>query len=212
VRSSQLPEFFAHQSEADLLDHGRLAAMLQPECKITRMRWRGSRLRLIQFPSEFSSLLLAMHHAKVRSYLEVGVSSGGSLFTADAYLRRLDPGFGRSLGVDRINKIRHLDEYRAIHPQLEFLQCNSKRLRLGDQRFDAAFIDARHVEKWVLQDFEKVRRNCRMVAFHDIVLQGSTVGLAWERIKDEHPGRWEEFVDQQAPPEARCGIGLVRLE
>jgi hypothetical protein len=213
VKSFELPEFFrANRDHPAFRSEYFLVNALQPHCRIKRMGWRGSRLRLIQFPTEFAKFLLLMVEKQCKSYIEIGVSSGGSLYTVDAYLREVFPDYGHSLGIDRINKIRYLAEYRAIHPQLEFRTMNSKHLDLEDEPFDMAFVDARHVEQWVLQDFEKVRHNCRFVGFHDIVLQGSTVGLAWERIKAQHPGRWWEFIDLGAPPEARCGIGVVQVK
>lgn len=212
MKSYELPAYF-QQHQDRLLDRDFLVEALKPHCRIRRMGWRGSRLRIIQFPEEFASLLCFMVEKRVKSYIEIGVSSGGAFYFADAYLRAVFPDYGRSVGVDLINKIRYLKEYQAVHPQLEFRHMSSKDLRLeaAGERYDMAFVDARHLEKWVLWDFDKVRRVSRYVAFHDIVLQGSGVPAAWAKIKAEHPKRWAEFVDGSAPEEARCGIGLVDL-
>lgn len=211
-KSHELPAFF-RQHRDRLRDRAFLVEALRPHVRIRRMNWypQNSKVRLIQFPEEFASLMAFAAEKGVRSYLEIGVSSGGSLYTMDAYLRALFPDYVRSVGVDPIKKARYLDEYRKECPTLEFRHTNSKSLVLTGERYDLAFVDARHVEKWVLHDFQKVRGHAKYVAFHDIELQGSSVGLAWAKIKAEFPTRWVEFVDQSAPPEARCGIGLVEI-
>jgi hypothetical protein len=193
-----------------LSNHAWLTEYLRPHCRLRRMSWRGSRLRLIQHPAEFASLLILMAERGVKSYLEIGTSTGGSFYTADSYLRVAVPGYQRSVGYDVRAKLRDWDQYRTKFPTAVFRHQGSGSMDLGKEQFDAAFIDARHLEHWVLNDFEKVRRNTRLVAFHDIELQGSTVDRAWRAIKRGHPVHWE-FVDQATPPEARCGIGVVEV-
>lgn len=198
------------QNKTMLHNRRWLEEFLRPHCKIKRMGWRGTRLRILQFPYEFAGFLQFMSSYQVKTYLEVGVSTGGSFLMADSYLRAAVPGFVRSVGYDRTAKLRDWIEYKAKFPATEFRHQSSRDMYLQDERFDMAFIDARHIEKWVLQDFEKVKNNCRFVAFHDIVLEGSTVGLAWAKIKSQYPEHWE-FIDLEAPANARCGIGVVKI-
>lgn len=202
------PHFVAHAES--LNDPVWLADFLQPHCRIRRMAWRGNRLRLIQFPWEFARWLMLMASEGVKSYVEIGTSKGGSFYMTDSYLRARVPGYERSVGYDRHDKLRDWPQYQAQFPSTEFRVQNSKDIRLGAEKFDAAFIDARHLEPWVLQDFEKVRHNCRLVGFHDIVLTGSSVDRAWRKIKSEAKEHLE-FIDENAPVEARCGIGVVRI-
>lgn len=195
------------ENRGRLADPQWLAEFLRPHCKLRRLGWRGTRLRIVQDPVEFAQFLILMASRGVRSYLEIGTSSGGSFYTADSYLRAAVPGYDRSVGYDRIDKVRDWEKYKLKFPSVEFRNVNSGRMNLRAEKFDAAFIDARHVERWVLQDFEKVRRNCPLVGFHDIVLTGSTVGDAWLKIKQRR--RAWEFVNMATPAEGRCGIGVV---
>jgi predicted O-methyltransferase YrrM len=82
-------------------------------------------------------------------------------------------------------------------------------MKLGRERYDLAFIDACHAEKWVLHDFEKVKKHCRWVAFHDIVLPGATVDRAWRKIKARHDRQWE-FIDRTLGQ--TLGIGVIELK
>lgn len=198
-------QFAANQDK--LRDPKWLAAFLRPHCRIKRLGWR-SRLRVIQIPNEFSQWLILLASRNVRSYLEIGTSTGGSFFMTDAYLRAAVPGYLTSVGYDRFNKLTGLDEYKTRFHETYFRNVGSGDMQLGEESFDAAFVDARHVERWVLHDFEKVRRNAKIVGFHDIVLQGSTVGLAFDKIRKTHRKSWS-FVDNEIPVEARCGIGAV---
>lgn len=204
----ELHDHFAANADK-LSDVEWLAETLKPHCRIRRMGWRGSRLRIIQFPREFAAFLIHLAGAQVCSYLEIGTSTGGSFFTVDAYLRCAVTGYERTVGYDRTSKLRGYEEYRARFPTCEFRHQSSKQMNLGAEQFDAAFIDARHIEKWVIQDFNKVRNNARIVAFHDIVLTGSTVGNAWATIRKE--GESFDIIDETIPVEARCGIGVIQL-
>lgn len=185
-----------------------LAEVLRPHCKLNRMGWRGSRLRIIQHPWEFASWMALLGDRKCKSYIEIGTSTGGSFMATDAYLRAAVPGYTRSVGYDRTSKLRDFDAYReAVGGAIEFRHASSRSMDVTGEAFAAGFIDARHVEQWVLQDWEKIKGSCGIVGFHDIVLVGGTVGLAWDKIKmgREH---WE-FVTTDTPETARCGIGAV---
>ena len=199
------------RDNAPLLGDFRLVAeILRAHCLIKRMHWRGTRLRIVQFPEEFAKFLVLLRSLDVRSYLEVGTSTGGSFMAADAYLRAVGNGSYRgSVGYDRTSKLRDFDAYKEAVGTIEFRHSDSKTMNLGDEQFDAGFIDARHLKDWVWHDYKKVKGNCKIVAFHDIVLVGSTVHEAWSEIKLQDGVRWWEFIDISAPASARCGIGVV---
>lgn len=199
-----------NENRDKLNDPAWLAEALQPHCHIRWMRsvWgRSTRLRMIQFPREIAAFLILMAQEKVRSYLEIGTSCGGTFYTVDSYLRCAVPGYERALGYDHHFKMREWDQYKALWPRTEFRHESSKHMRLGKLRFDMAFVDARHIKHWVLRDWNKVRGNSRLVAFHDIGLATSTVGEAWNEIKAGR--RHVEIFDPEIPVEKRCGIGVV---
>lgn len=199
---------FKSADPLQLRDVSWLTAILRPHCKLNRMGWRGSRLRIIQHPWEFASWLLCLAEHQCKSYVEIGTSTGGSFMATDAYLRAAVPGYARSVGYDRTSKLRGFDAYlEAVAGAIEFRHASSRHMDISQERFDAGFVDARHVEAWVLQDFEKIKGSCGIVGFHDIVLVGGTVGAAWDRIKTSR--KHLEFVATDIPESARCGIGAV---
>jgi hypothetical protein len=167
---------------------------------------RGSWLRIVQLPSEFAQFLIFMEARKVSSYLEIGVSTGGSWLMVDSYLRAVNPSFRGSVGYDRTSKLRDYDAYHARFPTCEFRHCHSRDIVL-DRSYDMVFIDACHTEAWVRHDFDKVRAHARFVAFHDIVLKGCTVNRFWLQVRDYYPS-WE-FIDTTLPE--TCGIGVLDL-
>jgi hypothetical protein len=193
------------ENRAKLYDYAWLAETLKPHCKLKFMRWRGSRLRVIQFPDEFARWLVLLAKLGTQSYLEVGTSTGGSFFTTDSYLRAAVPGFRGSVGYDRTAKLRDWDLYKARFPATEFRNQSSADMDVRAESFGAAFIDARHVERWVLADFERVRKSAEIVGFHDILRPG--VDLAWAKIK--RTGSFMEFCNTDVPKAAQCGIGCV---
>jgi hypothetical protein len=199
-------QFVANRDK--LYDYAWLAETLKPHCKLKFMRRRGSRLRIIQFECEFARWLLLLAKLEVRSYLEVGVSTGGSLFTTDSYLRAAVPGFQRSVGYDHINKVRDWDVYKARFPETEFRHKSSAVMDVSKERYGAAFIDARHVERWVLADYEKVRSSVDVVGFHDILRP--TVDAAWAKIKEGKS--FMEFCNKDVPVTAQLGIGCVTTD
>jgi hypothetical protein len=209
-QSVELYDLFVENKDS-LLDVEWLTDTLTPHCKYRFLGWRGTWLRIIQHPYEFARFLIFMAQNGVRSYIEIGTSTGGSFMAVDSYLRAAVPDFQRSIGYDRSYRLRDFDIYQRRFPTCTFQQRNSRRIRLGSEKFDAAFIDATHLEHAVLRDFGKVRNNCRFVGLHDIVLRKpSTVDMAWELIKRIHPKHWE-FIENGIPEDCRCGIGVVEI-
>lgn len=206
----QLLATFRAAPREQLQDVEWLTEILRPHCKLNRMGWRGSRLRIIQHPWEFASWLVLLGERQCKSYIEIGTSTGGSFMATDAYLRAAVPDYERSVGYDRTSKLRGFDAYReTVGGTIEFRHQGSRNMDVSGEWFEAGFIDARHHEGWVLHDFEKLKRSCGIIGFHDIVLVGGTVGLAWHKIKT---GRQHcEFVTSDMPESARCGIGAASM-
>lgn len=200
------------EARNNLRDQEWLAAFLYPHCKMKTIGRRGSRLRLIQYPWEFARFLILLAEHGVRSYMEIGTSTGGSFLMVDSYLRAAVPGYERSVGFDHRDKMRDFAEYRERFPTCQFKCENSSKIDVSSEHFDAAFIDARHIEHWVLKDFQKVQQaKPKVVGFHDIRLANSTVCLAWNRIKASYP-KHIEIVDPSIPAHLQWGIGAVILD
>jgi hypothetical protein len=179
--------------------------------KLADVAW-GSRIRVLQIPSEFAQWLILLGQRQTKSYLEIGISTGGSFLVTDAYLRATVPDYQGCVGYDVQDKRRDWDEYTARFPNVVFRHEGSGSMDLKDEQYDAAFIDARHLERWVLHDYGKVKDHARLVAFHDIELwdgEKQHVKRAWERIQPQHDISWT-FIDWSIPPEGRCGIGAVQ--
>ncbi len=187
-----------------------LSNFLYPHCKIKRIGKRATDCKMVQIPNEFADFLLFMVKEQVKSYLEIGVSSGGSWFFAHQFLTLHVPGFSHSEGVDMRSSVQDSADFFGKFKNATFTSMMSKNFRLNGRRFDMAFIDARHNEKNVLRDYSLVVGGCRFVAFHDIVLQGASVDVAWKQIKSKHKEHWE-FIDYSIPEHARCGIGIVKV-
>lgn len=203
---------YLRANQDKLLDREWLSAFLRPHCKCNKYLgagWRGSRLRIIQYPWEFSGFLILMAMNNCRSYLEIGTSTGGSFLMADSYLRAAVPDYTRAVGYDRKSKLRDFDEYKAAFPKTEFRCQGSGEMNVSNEQFDAVFIDARHVERWVLHDYRKAL-DCKpkLIAFHDIRLRDSSVRPAFDQIKTLHKMTWE-IIDTNIPQDKQWGIGVV---
>lgn len=203
-------ELYDHfkKNQSRLGDVAWLAAFLEPHCHFVFKGKPNSNLRLLQNPREFAEFLLFMAARRVNTYLEIGVSNGGSFFMADSYLRAVNPDFQYSLGCDQSPAPYDFIEYRWRFPKTDYRRARTDEIKLGRERYDLAFIDACHAEKWALHDFQKVKNHCRWVAFHDIVLPRATVSRAWQKIKAGHPQNWE-FIDRTL--DKTLGIGVVAV-
>jgi cephalosporin hydroxylase len=191
-----------------LQDEEYLYKFLFPHTVFKHIGKRGSRLRILQLPREFAQLLIFMSTRKIDRYLEIGTAVGGSWLTIDSYLRVINPTYQGSVGIDIKFRIRSWTEHIARFKNIEFRCGNSRDINLGQETFDLCYIDADHTEESVRNDFEKVKNNCRYVAFHDIVLQDSTVNAYWEEIK--HQYEYVEFIDRSLPQ--TCGVGILKIK
>ena len=199
--------YFAANRER-LQDLQWLGSFIKPHCHIRSRGIKGRRPRIIQYPMEFAVLLSLLAEHKCKTYFEIGTSDGGGLMMIDSYLRAAVEGYDHAEGVD--TKLRDWSEYQAAFPKTVFHHINSAEIDLGETQFDAALVDACHFDPWILRDFEKVKNNARIVAFHDIALQGADVGQRWNEIKTAY--RHWELIDQTIPEPERCGIGVIQIK
>lgn len=208
IKNYQVYDFFMENHE-HLGSVEFLTSFLTIHCKFNRVKTlRGSWLRILQVPIEFAQFLVFMKDQIINSYLEIGISTGGSLFTIDSYLRAVNPNYQCSLGVDKKYKLRDYDFYKQRFPTCSFHQVNSNKFIMPNN-FDMTFIDATHQERWVLNDFNKTKDKSKYIGFHDISLRnGATVSVFWEKIKKDYQ-HWE-FIDTSL--EETCGIGVIKLK
>jgi predicted O-methyltransferase YrrM len=198
---------FFRRNHRRLSDVEWLRKAIWPQCRNERRRWAGGRLQMLQNPWEFAEFMVLMARKKVHSYLEIGMNTGGSFYMMDSYLRASLPFYQRSVGYDSQSRLVEWEAYQAKFPGVEFRNESSSIMNLGTERFDVCFIDASHLERAVRRDFEKVKRNCRMVAFHDIAAKKDAVGRAWRDIKASH--RYREFIAPTRRSHHQMGIGVL---
>jgi hypothetical protein len=202
-----------------LYDYSWLYETIRPHCKFKKipgLQHCGPR-RIIQVPSEFTKFLLWMNDKKIKSYLEIGISTGGSFFTTDAYLRNVNEEYQYSYGLDIREKCGGYIEYNSKFSTCQFVKGTSQEVKHIDFFFDLCFIDANHTEKCSLEDFDIVKERCKYVAFHDIVLdidekyfgkrKSSTVFKTWNKLKEKY--NFVEFIDKSLPE--TCGIGIIEM-
>ncbi len=213
LRCHELYDYFA-KNRARLSNYAFMREFLTLHCHFKPAGFHGSHLRCLQVPDEFARYLVTAGNffvsGRIDRYLEVGVASGGSWFITDSYLRALNPLYQGSVGYDIANNLIDWDLYKARFPDVEFRQQSSELIDLKDEQYGLTLIDARHQDEWVTIDFDRVRRNSRLVSFHDIVLPGrrTTVHKFWNRVKPQFEKTWE-FIDTTLP--VTCGIGMLQV-
>jgi hypothetical protein len=179
------------------------------------LAYTGKGLSIWQRPNEFARYLVWLAaRPPIRSYLEIGVESGGSFIATTEYLRRFHP-LRVAIGVDPVLSPPVFD-YVSRSDGVYFIQGTqaSDDLRWLIEQvggLDLVFIDGDHSPDGVRADWEFTRSRSRCVAFHDIVAE-SLPGVAslWKQIRSTHSKTWE-FVDSEWRPNLWAGIGAVDL-
>ena len=175
---------------------------------------------------EITEFLKFLKQRNIKTFMEIGTASGGTLFLLcrtlpqDAFGLSLDlPGTVFREGYQTYK----LPLYRSFargEQKLEFIRADSHSPQtlerahalLGGRKLDFLFIDGDHRYVGVKQDFEMysplVRRG-GIVAFHDITVNsedGSVeVKKYWEEIKKSH--KHLEIINKG--PEGSFGIGVL---
>jgi predicted O-methyltransferase YrrM len=154
--------------------------------------------RLLQDRDEFESFCELMKAERVRSYLEIGSFSGGSIEMVAEFL----PTGSRIVSVDKPWKPTKLAMLKQTLEGLR-LRGYDTHLIVGDSTdpktvaaaealcpYDAVFIDGDHRVPYIKSDWENYGTMGRIVGFHDI---------ARDMPKDVHGGPhevasfWNEF-------------------
>ncbi len=180
----------------------------------------GSGLRYWQYPSQLAPYLVHVAGFGIRRYLEIGVQHGGTFVLTTEYLGRFAP-LEDAIAVDVMN-VPSLRRYAAERPPARFVRESSRSQRFRQLiaesgPFDLVLIDGDHRYDAVLSDWETVRANARLVAFHDIVDELSPgVRRAWAEVRERHAGEYDflEFTEQYDEVRERSGdrylgIGLA---
>ena len=159
---------------------------------------------------------------QVRSYIEIGVRHGGTLFRVATALPKgslivaVDQPQG-AWGADSANNLRNvIDRLSSIGYNAKVVFGNSssqetiQRVKEISQKFDAAFIDADHRYDSVLKDYKAYSPFCELVAFHDIVGYGCRSGnnlvevpRLWSEIRSDRHNY--EIVEKNS----QMGIGIL---
>jgi len=173
---------------------------------------RGFKIQI--WADELAGFLLFLndHKNEINSYLEFGTGSGGSFYTIDSYLRTINPNMGPSITVDQKEAFPWMwEDYKAQNPQVDYFSCKTQNFKM-DREYDLCFIDANHSYKGVKKDYEKVKKYCKTIAFHDIVTVNARkpdqicVRHLWKEIEADHK---IEFITVDPRISLMSGIGVI---
>lgn len=196
---------------------------------------RPIRIRPLQVPEEFQAVAEFLSRRGIRRVLEIGTSSGGTLFvwswlTGSAGLSvSLDLPEGEFAGSQPLGNEGYArwraSLYRTFVPPghtLALLKGDSHseemvdrvREAAGGEPFDFLFIDGDHSYEGVKRDFEAYSPLVKKgghVGFHDIVVRSAhtkcEVERFWHEVKASYPS--QEFIKHR--DQGWGGIGLVTI-
>ncbi len=175
-------------------------------------------LRIWQYPNQLARYLLHVARYDVRSYLEIGTGSGGTLIATVEVLSRFGH-LDRACAVDRQISDTLL-EYCSLNPKVRTIPRPSQALHtlpsVLESNWDLVFIDGDHERP--LDDILLFKDRTRMLALHDICEPSlPAVGEAWQWFRHECAGAFDFFeftevyreVESEPVPKWRLGIGLA---
>jgi len=181
-----------------------------------------SRVRSTQDSYELRMFLrwLRAKQGQIKSYLEVGPSSGGTFYILTSYLKSLSIVFNKSHALDIREKMRRYAEYeehmRGLGVDCKFIKSNSQIYDLQNNFYDLIFIDANHSARGVTNDFMNYSNHCRFIAFHDIAYTGNKhpcgVAPVWNLLRQQHDV-WYEFINPNSTEYILpLGIGIIDVD
>jgi hypothetical protein len=188
------------------LEHGLLPSLGLNDENLAQVpsslhRYAGYGLRHWQLPNQFSRYLVELSNHGIESYLEIGSRHGGTFVITVEYLDRFRP-IRKAVAVD-LARSRSLERYASDRDGIEVLQANTRSeafkgfLREAGP-FDLVLIDGDHTEHGCRSDFELVKDQARLIAFHDIA-SNAVPGVAkvWREVKATDTGsfRFLEFAE-----------------
>lgn len=166
---------------------------------------------------EFTALLDLLRSYRLPSILEVGVFQGGTLLRfahafPDARVVGIDPR--PMLDPAYANEPYRDGRYSIVHGCSQDPMVRQRARSLNDgENFAFAFIDGDHTYEGVREDWEWAKRECRIVAFHDIHSTHTCPGVVkfWEELSRDFR-QWDRRIELSEPTEqeaGRNGIGVV---
>lgn len=179
-----------------------------------------------QVPEEFLKLLRIIAKRQPKVILEIGTSSGGTLF---AFARVASPKaimISVDLPVGEFGegyypwRIPYYKSFANFQQEIKLIRADSHSKSsfdkvkgiLAERHLDLLFIDGDHAFEGVKKDFEMYSRLVKkggLIAFHDVchhpLETKCEVHLFWQEIKKRYPH--EEIIKNQK--QGWAGIGLM---
>jgi predicted O-methyltransferase YrrM len=192
------------------------------------MKGLGGYIRPSQLRWEILSLARIVEKLRPRTVLEIGTSTGGTLFlwarlaTPDANLISIDlPGGENEWAYPRW-KEPFYKTFASAGQRIDLIRGDSHgtevfgefQKSLGAHKIDFLFIDGDHSYAGVKKDYELYSpfvRKGGVIAFHDVAVHppitGSEVHLFWDELKRSQITK--EFIENET--QGWAGIGVVFL-
>ncbi len=169
--------------------------------------WKKSGAK--QYPEELAKFLVFIyeHRDSIKSYCEIGTSTGGTFFAVDSLLRSVNSDMGYSLGIEINEKSRiklPFEIYQKKYPEARLLLVDFHKYT-PDAIYDLCFIDSLHYYDHVVKDYEIMKPFAKYIAFHDIHLPESGVEKLWKEIQGEK----HELNNSDSRFPLPVGIGIV---
>jgi hypothetical protein len=174
-----------------------------------------------QYPNQFSKYLHYLSSQSIGSYVEIGCHKGGTFIITLEYLSRFN-NIEYAIAVDNWPR-EIINEYKKLRPQVEYITTSSlsdEFLTLYQQRpCDLILVDGDHSYSGVVKDYNNVKNNSRIIAFHDIKnsLCPGTQQI-WNDVCLEHGTdkikKWTDQYDEVllSLRGSVMGIGLVHIK
>lgn len=177
---------------------------------------------LLQDPEEFTGFCQLLKNENVRSYLEIGSHSGGSIEAAAKYLPVGSRIVSIDLPHDQIKQTRLKEVLAGLNRR-----GYDARLFVGDSTsaemiwkakkfgpYDAVFIDANHKYAYVSCDWKHYGALGRIVGFHEVAKDGPGNGASrlFQELKKQY--RYVEFISDKTRlrTDGAFGIGVVWVQ
>ena len=169
-----------------------------------------------QYPNQFSKYLHYLSKQNIKSYVEIGCHKGGTFIITVEYLRRFNQ-LDCCIAVDNWPRDR-MNDYSGMCNEVEYWNTTSQAPEfaklLKSRTWDLVLIDGDHSYRGVQDDYELVKQNTRIMAFHDIrnILCPGTQQI-WQDVRAQY-FNVHEWCDQYDEVLLRMrgsimGIGLV---
>ena len=173
---------------------------------------------LLQDREEIAAFCELLRKEGVRSYLEIGSWSGGSIEMVAKHLPKGSRIMSIEMPVDQQKFLQLQQVLSRLHRNGYWVslwagdstseKCIRKAMEMGP--FDAIFIDGSHTYEGVESDWQNYGYLGRIVGFHDIAIDKPPHGVAkfWRTLKPHY--RHVEFISEETRRQTEgYGIGVV---